>query len=309
MENLNTVIHSNHTHINTKVSFVSTANILDKNGEKELSINFLRVTLMKDPKNLSVQSKLAELLESKYEFNESKKLRLNILKNDYIFTNAYKVANNFYFSGNDEQALKYYYEALSILKNSTTELFDTYKNIGNILVRQGDFEGAEENYNKALTLNRYSDALFVNYGTLEIQRNDLDKAIHYFREAVKLNYNNDKAWIGLALVHDQFSDHELAWANLEAALDINIKNKTAAQIVAKWSHQKNRAHRSIELLEKYLSQNEFDIEISLEYISLCIYSGNIKNAYYELTKVVQFEPANEKLLNLYIQLSKEVNKK
>ena len=67
----------------------------------------------------------------------------------------------------------------------------------------------------------------VNYGTLEIQRDNLEAAVERFRKAVQLNEANDRAWVGLALVHRHMGDLELSRANIERALDINPKNKTA----------------------------------------------------------------------------------
>ena len=147
----------------------------------------------------------------------------------------FQQAEAHYLAGQDELAQDAYLKALALAREGDQFLFETYKNLGNIFVRAGDFDAAEENYNRAYTLNPRSDALIVNYGILEIQRDNMQLAIERFREAVCLNRFNDKAWVGLALVHRKLGDHELAWANLVHAIDLNGDNQTARHLADQWA--------------------------------------------------------------------------
>lgn len=165
-----------------------------------------------------------------------------------IFANAEAL----YARGHDSEALSLYLRVLSFLNSDSPIHFTIFKNIGNIFVRAGDFDSAEENYNKAYALKPDSDVLMVNYGTLEIQRGAFDKALTCFRRAVDLNPQNDKGWVGLALIHREYGDFDLCWANLERALDENPLNETAITLVANWSHKDHREERAIPRLNTYM---------------------------------------------------------
>jgi tetratricopeptide (TPR) repeat protein len=137
---------------------------------------------------------------------------------------------------------------------------------------------------------------------LEVQRQDFDKSLYCFRQAVEVNKKNDKAWVGLAMVHAQFGDHELAWANLETAIDINPSNRTAVHLLANWGLRDRRLGQSIEVLENYLSQVEFDEDLSLVLINLYCSSSQITEARLECERVLLWNPENKDVANLKEQL-------
>lgn len=284
-------------------SIIKNVNVLNKHGDQHLAINMMRVALMKNSGNLEIQKTLAASLESTNEYRESFILRKNLMKQDYTFENVFFFANNLYLQNNDEEAIKYYFEALSIVRTPTLQLFEAYKNIGNILVRQGDFEGAEDYYNKANTINSNSDVLYVNYGTLEVQREDFDKAIFCFRQAVQINPKNDKGWVGLAMVHNHFSDLELAWANVETALDINSGNRTAILLAANWCSRDQKIERGIDLLEKYLAVADYDEDLSFVYVNFCIQLNFYSKATTELLKMNLYNPSNKNIVSIQKQIS------
>lgn len=284
-------------------SLLKNVEVLNKFGDQHLAINMLRVALMKEPNNLSLHKKLATCLETTKEYEEAGVLRRHLMKAEYTFENVFFFANNLYLRSNDDEAIKYYYEALSIARLPSEQLFETYKNLGNILVRQGDFEGAEEFYNKANTLNSNSDILYVNYGTLEVQREDFDKAIFCFRQAVQINSKNDKGWVGLAMVHNHFSDLELAWANIETSLDINPGNRTAILLASHWATRDQKIERGIELLEKYLAEVDYDEDMSFVYVNFCIQLNFYNKASIELMKMNLFNPENKNILSIQKKIS------
>jgi Flp pilus assembly protein TadD len=163
--------------------------------------------------------------------------------------------------------------------------------MGNIYVRQGDFDAAEEFYNKAYTLNSGSDVLLVNFGTLEVQRNDFNKSLYCFRKAVELNDKNDKAWVGLAMVHNQLGDCELAWANIERAIDTNINNRTAVHLAANWGVRDGKISSAIESLQNYLGAVEQDEEMSMVLINLFCMLGHYDEALLEIERVLLWNPS------------------
>lgn len=277
---------------------VANARLLIKHREFSLALNLLRTASNRHSKNTTILGMLAECLERTQRFDEALKVRTASVKVLCSFELVHKLATLYYKLGQDEEALSSYFESLSLLTEEDDALFEIYKNMGNIMVRQGDFEGAEEYYNKAYTLNPSSDTLLVNFGTLEVQRQDYDKSLYCFRQAVEANPKNDKAWVGLAMVHFQFGDHELAWANLESAVDINPANRTAVLLLANWGVRDHREAQSIEVLQSYLSRVEFDEEMSLALINLYCSNSQIAEAKLECERVLLWNPENQEVASL-----------
>lgn len=284
-------------------TFIANARVLMKHQDYNLALNLLRSASNRNSKNPTTLKMLADCLDKVNRCSEAIIARKALVTYDYGFNSLYGYATALYKSGEDQAAMDKYYEALSVLKEENELLFDLYKNMGNIFVKQGDFDAAEEYYNKAYTVNPQSDVLLVNFGTLEVQRNDFDKSLFCFRKAVELNPENDKAWVGLAMVHNQLSDVELAWANLESALDINPQNRTAIHLAANWGVRDGRIQKSIEFLQTYLSQVENDEEMSLVLINLYCMSHQIDNALLEMERVLLWNPDNTEVRNLRKKLS------
>lgn len=278
--------------------FIKNALLLDKNHETHLAINFLRASLIKYPDHLELFQTLAELLEKDKKYEEARRLRFHIMNQNYQFESVYHYANNFYLQGLDAEALSYYFEALSLLKSENSFIFDLYKNIGNIQLRQGDFEGAEEYYNKAYAINSKADVLLVNIGTLEIQKNNFEKSNFCFKEAIILNEKNDKAWVGLAMIQSHKNDLELAWGNVRHALEINPRNRTAISLMSQWAFILHKVDELIFHLQTYLSLEDFDLEFSKLLIHCFCELGQFPLAHIEIQRGLLFFPADAALKNL-----------
>ncbi|MES2856060.1 MAG: tetratricopeptide repeat protein, partial [Bdellovibrionota bacterium] len=173
-------------------------------------------------------------------------------------------------------------------------LFEVYKNVGNIHVRAGDFDAAEEFYDKAYTIRPNSDILLVNYGTLEIQRENHESALERFRAAVAVNANSDRAWVGLALVHRAMGDLELAKGNVERALDINDSNRTAIRLSVEWAIQDHEFGSALRRLEEYVAgKGSEDSEICFIFSKLLVQVGRLTEARIELERVLALDPTVE----------------
>ena len=302
-------LDSKRTQISIDVfTLVQNARILIKHNEESLAFQLLRQALQKETNNVHILKLMSECLVVLERFDEAEKIYSVLCRLDVSFQNSLNRANNFYKLGKDQEAMQAYYEALALVTDDETALFDVYKNMGNIFVRQGDFESAEENYNKAYTKSPNSDVLLVNYGTLEVQKGDLDKALFCFRKAVEVNPNNDRAWVGLGMVHSQFGDSELAWGNLIKASDINPKNRTALILLGQWSSQMNMVDSIIQKLTHYFSSHSEDTEISILLIKLLFEKGEVLQAHLELTRAFCFNPESSELdkLNQFFNKSKDL---
>jgi tetratricopeptide (TPR) repeat protein len=218
------------------------------------------------------------------------------------------VAETYYLSERDDLALASYREVLKRVVENPDTLFEIYKNVGNIHVRASDFEAAEEYYDKAYTIRPDSDVLMVNYGTLEIQRGAFAEAVARFRHAVELNPANDKAWVGLALVHRQMGDQELSWANLQRALDINGKNRTAIRLICEWGVNDGKWTDTIVRLQSYLQADGNDAEVGFMLAKVFTSLGRFPEARIELERVLALDPAIEGGESLRVALDTEIRK-
>ena len=284
--------------------YLENAQILMKHREYSLAMNLLRQASNLDSKNPTTLQLLAACLEKRGNNKEALIARKVLTQIHYGFDSLYRYATALYKEGSDQDALEKYFEALAVLKEENVHLFEIYKNMGNIFVRQGDYDGAEEYYNKAYTLDSESDVLLVNFGTLEVQRNDFEKALYCFRRAVEINSQNDKAWVGLAMVHNQLGDSDLAWANIETAIDINPKNRTAVHLAANWGMRDRKMQKAIEALQNYLANVEEDEDMSLVLINMFCSIGQIEQALLEIERVLLFNPDHGEVRKLKKQILK-----
>ena len=211
-------------------TIMENARTLMSHREYQLAISLLRSVLSRAPYFAPAIRRIGVCHRELGRLDHALKCFQALVKIEPQSENFILLADVYYVMERDQDAMKYYQTALMDIKVPLSELFNVYKNLGNIFVRSRDFETAEEYYNKAFTIDSKSDTLLVNYGTLEIQRENLEKALSYFREAIQLNGENDKAWVGLSLVHRHMGDFELSHANIERALDINAKNRTALRL-------------------------------------------------------------------------------
>lgn len=284
---------------NSRVASLQTnARILIRHREFALALNLLRQASNLESKNPVTLRLLVTCLESLQRSEETLIVARALAQADVSFESLCQYATALYKAGQDREALDKYYESLALLTEENQLLFEVYKNMGNIFVRQGDFDGAEEHYNKAYTLFPDSDLLLVNLGTLQVQRGDFDKSLYCFRRAVEQNPHNDKGWVGLAMVHNQIGDLELAWANIERALDINSKNRTAVHLVANWGLRDQRIAKSIEALQDYLGAVEHDEEMSLVLINHLCSLARFQEALLEIERVLLWNPDHQEVREL-----------
>jgi len=284
------------------------ATVLMGAREYRLSINILRNVLMRSPENPDALRQMGVAHREDGRYDEALKCFRAYAKATSSSEAQFMIAETYYLGERDEMALASYREAMKFVISDPKRLFEIYKNVGNIYVRAGDYESAEEFYNKAYTLDSGSDLLMVNYGTLEMQRENVGAAVERFRSAVAINSSNDKAWVGLALVHRQMGDHELAWANVQRALDINMSNRTAIRMVVEWSVQDQNFSVAIGRLQTYLAREGEDAEMSFTLAKIFTHVGRLREARVEMERALALDPGVEGGEALARLLDKEISR-
>ncbi len=280
------------------------AKILCQNDEWALARVLIYDLLNQLPKHPEFLNLIASQSKQLTQLEQLKIFQELALQNPN-FDTSYNLAQFYYTKGEDDLALGQFMDTLNYGSDDIIKTFEVYKSLGNIYVRTKKFENAQKCFEKALVLNKYSDAISINMGTLAIQRNDLNSSLYYYREAVKVNPRNDKAWVGLALSHHQMGDFHLAKANLENAIEINPVNKTALILLANWTVQDKTSLSICEHLENYLSLvEEFDSEISLILIQIFCENEQWAMAKLEIERNLLWHPLNENTLVLEREIQK-----
>lgn len=276
-------------------TLILNADLLIKNDEKELAQHLLRQSLYVNSYHPQALGKLATCLRSSKDLNLRAKVLETLKQTDYGFENLVELGNCYYQQGKDAEATSVYHEALSTLTDETPVLFEVYKNLGNIALREGDFDSAEENYNKAHTQNSRSDILEVNQGTLAIQRADWESAVTHFRAALQINHRNDRAWVGLAMVHNSMGDFVLARGNVGKAVDLNPENRTAVQLAATWAIRDQDLSTAVDTLQNYVSLVDSDEEMSLLLVHLFCQRNQWFEAQLEVERLLLWDPKNQRV--------------
>lgn len=298
---------ANEAHIRALDMLMKNAAILMANGESRLAVTLYRNVLMREPSHREALYQMGLCQREMGYFDEALKCFKALAKNTDDIESRTLLGDTYYLLEQDELALAVYREVLRNVVKDQNLLFSIYKNIGNIHTRAGDFESAEEFYNKAYTINQNSDALMINYGTLEIQRENLSEAVERFRKAVELNANNDRGWVGLAMVHRQMGDFELSWANIERALDINPNNRTALKLTVDWGLADGKFSAVIERLQDYIaSQGGEDAEFCFILAKILVHMGRLREARLELERVLALDPEIEGAQALKAVLDREI---
>lgn len=278
---------------------VCNAEVLVKHREQDLALVLLRQALVQDSFHVSTLRRIYGLLKTgEWTVVERTKIAHALCEATQLASDTLRLAKLEYEKGNLEMSLELYFEAAAQIQDEDRSVFEIYKDIGNIFVRTGDFDGAEEYYHKAFALDPDSDILHVNLGTLEIQRQDWGSARDRFRFALNLNASNDKAWVGLALSHYHLGDMELAFANLVKATDFSPSNRTAVLLMANWGLKLGRLNEAADALTNYLGEVSFDEDISLALIEVFCEQRAYDFASIELERVLLWNPLRVDLYEL-----------
>lgn len=255
-----------------------------------------------DPNDTFMAFELAKRMMEVNRLDEALRVLRAVVRMDNRFHTLFELGLLEYRMDLQEEAFEHLQQALIIAPDSAKGLFEIFKTLGNIYVRRGDYQSAEDSYFRAHRLQPESDILHVNLGTLAIQRQAWDEAADKFRAAIRINQTNDKAWVGLAVCHRMKGDHDLAWGNLEAAMQNNPLNEVALQLMVDWGLHEGREGRVFEHLRTFLIDGGWNEKMSLAFVWFSFKCGHRRLADLELERLLAVNPANEAAIRLAHEL-------
>ncbi len=280
---------------NDIATLVLNAKVLIENKEYSLASHLLRKALYLNSFHKESLKLLAGCFQKLGQNAQTMRVLFLIDRIEESFESAHHLAQFQYENEQFSEAKESFFRALNKLEDNDPQLFEIFKNLGNIFLKENDFDGAEEFYHKAFSMNSNSDALMVNLGTLAVQRNEIELALARFRGALEINPKNDKAWVGLGIVHSQMGDTALAIANIESALDLNPLNRTAVQLAADWGLARLDYEYVTQVLTEYVSGVRYDEDMSLLLTHTFCLAGRLNEAKLELERMLLWNPTNPQL--------------
>ena len=161
--------------------------------------------------------------------------------------------------GDFPSALKILHFILDESVSDEPILFEVYKIMGNIYLKCGDLDAAEENYNRANSINNEDEDLTINYGVLSMQQNNYSVAQSRFQKALNFNNKSDMGWVGMALVHRYYGEFELSRSCLLRSLDQNPYNKLALSNYYQWCEEEGIGSDK-KMLQFFLKAHPQDLE-------------------------------------------------
>ncbi len=237
------------------------ARLLFENGQYQLAKNLAAETLRKRPYDETAIRVMGNCLKQEGDLNSAIRCFQSLVRVENKSESYFCLAEAYYDSSLWEEAFEAYAQSLELMNDEEGTLFEIFKKMGNISVRKGDYDAAEDFYNRAFAINSDSDILLVNYGTLEVQRERWESARSRFKDALRINPNCERAWIGLAVTYRALGDIEIAFADVKRAMDIDPGNLQGIRLFAEWAIELGRPQEAVERCEKFLTlkPNEFDV--------------------------------------------------
>jgi len=291
---------------NTKLAVINAnTKILIKHNELDQALVLATQALnIKSDHELSLNL-LAQIFQNKNQFDHKIKTLHALIAIHPRFEYYAQLGHAYYRQENYDFAENFYILCLSKNIHDEVNLFEVYKNLGNIQVMKKDYEAAEENYHKAFTIKPNSDQLFVNLGTLEIQKNQFDNAKQKFQDALRFNPKNTGAWTGLAMIHNHMSDFELAKANVLKAIDIDQGHRVAVHLAAQWFYRDADFKKAELILQNFLATCDVDVEMSLVLIHVLSKMEKFQEALLEMERLILWDPSRKE----FYEIEKELKNK
>ncbi len=267
-------------------------------GEYPLARKILTEVLKRDLNRTDALRWLGWCFKQEGDFKSAENCYEQLIQKRVTDQDLFELGEIYYALKRDEQAQLAWQDALGQADAESPRLFDIHKNLGNVFTRNNDFEGAEENYHKALIIQPYSDVLHVNMGSLNYQRKNHKAALESFKKAAQLNPYNDRAWCGISLVARELNDFTWAQGSLSRALDINPYNLTALQLVVNWALTDQVWEEAIFRVEKYLEKNNRDLDLTYTLAGLHFQKGDLDSTDASLKRILELDSNRKDAIEL-----------
>ena len=164
---------------------------------------------------------------------------------------------------------------------------EAFNNRGNICFGRGDYEGAVQDYSKALELGSQSAGTYIYRAHSFRHLNLYDRAARDYNEALGLNPNNADVHVGMGILHSLRGDHNRAIISFDRALQVDSSDPYTYLNRGNSYYARGNDDRAEKDFGKAL---ELDPEYAYAYCArgyVCIRRGDIHGALRDLDKALQ----------------------
>jgi len=179
-----------------------------------------------------------------------------------------------------------------------TQHFDVLKELGDCHAMVGEFEEAQECYDRAAVLAPDEAGPYVGCGVMELQKGNLADAEAAFKVACRLDARCSKAWCGLAMIRQQEGGTQEAFDYYLKSLELDRDNLTALLGLFQLSCKAGTFGRVIECLEVYLDMHPGDLSVMFCLATLHLKDGRCRKAERLLRDIIVLDPVNTEAVNL-----------
>ncbi len=132
-----------------------------------------------------------------------------------------EMGNLYQLSGQDEQALEHYHQAIAQLPGEKGEGAELYLDRGKLLLKLQHISQAEADFKIALARNPESFEIHLLFGFLKIQQEKLDEALQFLLKAADIDPNYAEVWRQISLIREHQGEYTLAVIAMQKALELN----------------------------------------------------------------------------------------
>jgi len=185
-------------------------------------------------------------------------------------------------------------EALKIRPNDPLVYFE----LGGYAYKVGSINIAKELYKKVIALNKSSEIAYINLGLIYYEQGLCWEAVNMFEKAIELNPNNGQIFMELGFAYLDLHEFDKSKSILSRALKLSLNSADTLRVYSGMSIKHKFSEdfdKAIIALEKSLSLEENNLDISFELAVVYRYAGNHDKAK-ELLKIVMLgNPDNYKV--------------
>lgn len=171
---------------------------------------------------------------------------------------------------------------------------EAYNNLGSVKSLLGDNNGAMEDFTKAIELDPALSTAYYNRGVVKYELKDYTDAITDFTKAIELNPKSDKAYYNRGLANSDFGNIQGALDDYTKSIELNSKYATAYYNRSGIKYELGDKQGSLDDYTKVLELNPNDSETYNNRGSVKHELGDDAGAIIDFTKAIELNPTYDK---------------
>ena len=180
--------------------------------------------------------------------------------------------------------------------------YEINKELGECYLFMGEFDKAEEYYQKAASSNGIHPDPYLGLATIAVHRGELDAAMTLYSKAANIE-PNDKAYAGMGLIQMDREEHDAAFESFLRSLELNPENMIAMTGMIQEAYVVNRIEDALAHLTNALAVNPEQDAVRFSLAGCYISLDRAQEALEQLEIVLENNPEHEEARELYAKIS------